>query len=34
VPSSVNAPATMFVPPRSTPMMYCSRPVLMRVRQV
>jgi hypothetical protein len=26
--------ATMFVPPRSTPMMYCSRPVVMRVRLV
>jgi hypothetical protein len=33
VPSSVRAPQTMFVPPRSTPMMYCSRPVVMRVRQ-
>jgi hypothetical protein len=34
VPSSDIAPATMFVPPRSTPMMYCCRAVVMRVRLV
>src|SRR5260221_271132 len=30
-PSAVSAPATMFVPPRSTPTMYCVRSALMGV---
>ena len=34
LPSTGIAPATMFVPPRSTPMMYCSRVMRARLRRV